>query len=167
MTEQRTLDGQLEVKEMPAFALACIGHTGAYQGDSALFGRLFGKLAQWAGPRGLLGPDAKLITVYHDNPDVTDAEKLRISVGVSVPEETPVEGEIGKMTIPAGTYAFARFELAADEFGDAWDAVYSGWLPESGYQPTDGHCYEQYHNDPEQHPEHKMVVSICVPVKPL
>ena len=167
MTGQGKLGGQVEVREEPTFTLAYLRHTGPYQGDSELFGRLFGKLAQWAGPRGLLGPDAKLITVYHDNPDLTQADKLRISVGVSVPEDTPVDGEIGKMPILGGTYAFARFELAADEFGDAWDAVFSGWLPESGYQPADGLCYEHCHNDPEQHPEHKMDVSICVPVKPL
>ena len=106
-----------------------------------------------------------MVTIYHDDPGVTDAGKLRISVGVSVPDDTPVEGEIGKMTIAGGAYAFARFELDVEQYGDAWDAVFSGWLPESGYQPTDGVCYEQYHNDANEHPEHKCDVSICVPVK--
>jgi AraC family transcriptional regulator len=45
--------------------------------------------------------------------------------------------------------------------------VFRGWLPDSGYQPTDGVCYEQYLNDPAQHPEHLCIVNICVPVKPL
>jgi len=31
----------------------------------------------------------------------------------------------------------------------------------------DGVCYEQCHNDAEEHPERKCDVSICVPVKPL
>ncbi len=167
MNDQPALSGHIEVREEPAFTVAYIRHTGAYQGNAELFGRLFGKLMQWAGPRGLLRPDTRIITVYHDNPDLTDDDKLRISVGISVPEDTPVSGEIGAMTIPGGTYAFGRFEIASDEYGAAWDAVFSGWLPESGYQPADGLCYEQYHNDPEQHPEHKMDVSICVPVRPL
>lgn len=71
------------------------------------------------------------------------------------------------MTISGGTYALARFELGPDEYAAAWDAVFSGWLPESGYQPADGLCYELYHNDPKEHPAHKSIVSICVPVKPL
>jgi AraC family transcriptional regulator len=78
-----------------------------------------------------------------------------------------VDGEVGRMVIPAGTWAIAGFELAEDEYPAAWDAVFSGWLPDSGYQPTDGACYEQYLNDPAQHPEHKCIVNICVPVKPL
>ncbi len=165
MAEQEKLKAQIEVREEPAFTVAYVRHTGPYQGDGELFGRLFGRLMQWAGPRGLLGPETKMVTIYHDDPGVTDAGKLRISVGVSVPDDTPVEGEIGKMTIAGGAYAFARFELDVEQYGDAWDAVFSGWLPESGYQPTDGVCYEQYHNDANEHPEHKCDVSICVPVK--
>ena len=28
-------------------------------------------------------------------------------------------------------------------------------------------CFEICHNDPKEHPEHKHIVDICVPVKPL
>lgn len=167
MAEHDKLEAQIEVREEPAFTVAYVRHTGPYQGDAELFGTLFGRLMTWAGPRGLLGPETKIITVYHDDPGVTDADKLRISVGVSVPDDTPVDGEVGTLTIAGGAYAFARFELDVDQYGDAWDAVFSGWLPESGYQPADGVCYEQYHNDANEHPEHKCDVSICVPVKPL
>jgi AraC family transcriptional regulator len=167
MTEDGKIAARVEVKDVPAFTVAYVRHTGPYQGDGELFGALFGKLMQWAGPRGLVGPQAKMVTIYHDDPGLTDHDKLRISVGVSVPDDTQVDGEIGKMLIPGGAWAIAGFEIAQEEYGAAWDAVFSGWLPDSGYQPADGVCYEQYHNDPEQHPEHKCVVSICVPVKPL
>jgi AraC family transcriptional regulator len=42
-----------------------------------------------------------------------------------------------------------------------------GWFPESGYQPGDGVCFESYLNNPEEHPEGKHIVEICIPVKPL
>ncbi len=54
-----------------------------------------------------------------------------------------------------------------NEYGDAWNAVFGGWLPESGYQPDDGPCYEGYHNNPEEHPAHQHIIGIYVPVKPL
>ena len=161
------LEARVEVKEVPAFTLAYVRHTGPYAGDSELFGRLFGKIMPWAGSHGLLGPQSRVLAVYHDNPGLTEPDKLRVSVGASVPDDTPVDGEIGKMVIPGGMWAVAGFELAEDEYPSAWDAVFSGWLPDSGYQPTDGACYEQYLNDPAQHPEHKCIVNICVPVKPL
>ncbi len=162
------LHAEVEVKEMPALSLAYVRHIGPYQGDSSLFERLFSQLMTWAGPRGLLRfPETKSVCVYHDDPKVTDEQKLRIDVCITVPEETEVEGEIGMMTVTGGRYAVARFELKGDEFQQAWNAVYGGWLPESGYQPDDGPCYELYHNDPKQHPEGKCIVDICVPVKPL
>jgi len=161
------IEARVEVREMPAFTLAYVRHTGPYAGDAELFGRLFGKIMLWAGARGLLGPQSRVVAVYHDDPGLTEPDKLRVSVGVSVPDDTQVDGEIGTMVIPGGTWAVAGFELTDDDYAAAWDAVFCGWLPDSGYQPTDGVCYEQYLNDPAQHPEHKSVVDICVPVKPL
>ena len=72
------------------------------------------------------------------------------------------------MAISGGKYAMARFELSdSSEYEKAWDTVFGVWLPDSGFQPADGPCYELYHNDPKEHPEHKHVVDICLPVKPL
>ena len=158
----------VEVKDMPEMHVAYVRHIGPYKGDQALFARLFNKLMAWAGPRGLLRfPETKVLTVYYDNPDITDERKLRTDACITMPEDTQAEGEIGKTTIPAGKYAIAHFEITPDQYQDAWNAVYGGWLPESGYQPEDGPCYELYLNDPKEHPEGKHLVDICVPVKPL
>jgi hypothetical protein len=64
-----------------------VRHTGPFAGDSALFGRLFGQLARWAGPRGLLGEDALFLTMAHDDERVPEPER-RISVCLTVPSET-------------------------------------------------------------------------------
>lgn len=168
MKAESPLHADVEVKEMPDLHVAYIRHVGPYAGDSELFERLFQKLFTWAGPRGLLRfPETKILSVYHDTPGITDDEKLRLDVCISVPEDTEVEGEFGKTTIPGGRYATARFEIAVDQYGDAWNAVFGGWLPESGYQPADGPCFELYLNDPKEHPEGKHIFEICVPVKPL
>jgi len=158
----------VEVKEMPEFTVAYLRHIGPYAGDSALFERLFTKLFQWAGPRDLIMmPETKVMSVYHDDPEVTPEDKLRMSVCISVPEDTKVDGEIGKMKVPGGKFAVAHFEVMADEYGEAWNALMGGWLPESGYQPDDRLCYEMYLNSPKDHPEGKHIVDICLPVKPL
>jgi AraC family transcriptional regulator len=158
----------VEVKEMPDLHVAYVRHIGPYKGDLELFERLFNRLMTWAGPRGLLRfPETQILIIYHDNPEITDESKLRTDCCLTVPGDTTVEGEIGKAVIPAGKYAFAHFEINPDQYQDAWDTVYGGWLPESGYQPADGPCYELYVGDPKQHPEGKHVVDICIPVKPL
>lgn len=159
---------QVEVRDMPELYLAYVRHIGPYKGDVELFEGLFNRLMAWAGPRDLLRfPETQMLSVYHDDPNVTDETKLRTSACITVPKDTPVDGEIGYMTIPAGKYAAARFELAVDQYEDAWDSVCGVWLPESGYQPDDGPTYELYLNDPKEHSENKCIVEIVIPVKPL
>ena len=160
---------KVEVKEMPELHVAYVRHIGPYKGNSELFEGLFDKLMKWAGPRDLLRfPETKVLAVYHDDPNITDEEKLRTSACITVPEDAHVEDEVGKMTVPGGKFAVARFELTgSEEYEEAWDIVYGGWLPESGYQPDNRLCYELYQNDPKEHPEGIHIVDICVPVKPL
>ncbi|MBL7033574.1 MAG: GyrI-like domain-containing protein [Candidatus Delongbacteria bacterium] len=162
------MQSKVEVKQMPSLSLAYVRHIGPYQGDSDLFAGLFNRLMTWAGPRGLLRfPETKSLCVYHDDPKITAGENLRTDVCITVPEDTEVSGEVGFSALKGGRHAFARFEVKGEEFQQAWDAVYGGWLPESGYQPGEGACYEIYHNNPQEHPEGKCIVDICVPVKPL
>jgi AraC family transcriptional regulator len=164
----KQIDADIEVKEMPNFHVAYIRHIGPYAGDAALFESLFGKLFKWAGPRDLLRfPETQVMAVYHDSPDITDEDKLRLSVCITVPEDTKVEGEVGKMVVPGGKFVVGRFEINGDEYPHAWYTVMAGWMPESGWQPDDRLCYELYHNDPKEHPENKHILDICVPVKPL
>jgi AraC family transcriptional regulator len=71
------------------------------------------------------------------------------------------------MEIPGGKYAVAKFEILPNQYADAWNMVYGGWLPQSGYQPDDRPCFELYLNDPKTHPEGKHIFEIYAPVKPL
>ncbi|WP_148449835.1 AraC family transcriptional regulator [Gorillibacterium timonense] len=158
----------VEVKDLPDMTVAYFRYVGPYQGDSQLFERLHGTLHQWAGPRGLVRyPETQSLVIYHDSPEITDENKLRISVCLTVPEDTQISGEVGKLTIPAGRYALARYVLGADEFQQAWSWVYGEWLPASGYTTDDRPCFEWYHGSPEDHPEGKFTLDICVPVRPL
>lgn len=159
----------VEVKIIPETTVAYIRYIGPYKGDAALFERLFNKLFKWAGPRDLVRfPETRLLVVYHDDPDITAVNKLRVSACITVPADTKQEGEIGRMTIPTGKYAITLFELSASEYQQAWDWVYGSWLPLSGYVPDDRPCFELYHfNGNDRRSKDKNTVEICVPVKPL
>jgi AraC family transcriptional regulator len=158
----------LEIKQLDDMYVAYVRHIGPYAGDSELFAKLYEKLFSWAGPRGLAGQkDMKCLNIYHDNPEITDEKKLRVSVCMTVPEKTEVDGEIGKMKVEGGKYAVARFALAQDEFQSAWNYLFGDWLPNSGYQPDDRLCFEMCLNDPKDDPDGNFLVDICIPVKPL
>jgi len=159
------LNKSVEVKELPKMTVAYIRHIGPYKGDEKLFEKLWNKLFTWAGPRGLIGgPNFKSLIIYHDDPNVTLEDKLRMSICITVPKETKIDGEIGKMEIEAAKYVIARFEVTASEFQQAWEWIYGQWFPSSGYQPDDKPCFEMY---PEEPKNGKFIVDICVPVKPI
>lgn len=156
------------IKELPEQTVAYVRHIGPYQGDADLFGRLTDKLFKWAGPRDLLKfPETQYLIIYHDSPEITEESKLRTSVCITIPEDTEVAGEVGKMKVAGGKYALARFELAPPEYADAWKWVYGTWLPKSGFVPADGPPFELYHDVGECQSKGKCTVDICVPLKPL
>lgn len=162
-TRRITMKKNVEIKEMPAMNVIYCRHVGQFD----QIGKAYEKLFKWAGPRGLLQfPETKGLTYYHDDPKVTNIEKLRQSACITVKGDVKTEGEIGKMTILGGKYFVSHFEISAMEFQQAWDSACL-WLSESGYQPADESPYELYHNNHEEHPQKKFIVDICIPVKPL
>lgn len=153
----------VEVKEMPEMKAVYCRHIGPFH----LIGHAYEKVFKWAMPRGLFTPNvSKSATVTHDDPSVTELDKIRQSACIIVEEDVKVDGEIGKLTIPGGLYAVGHFELGISDFEKAWNTMCQ-WFTESGYQQGDGCTYELYHNDYTTHPEKKHIVDICIPVKPL
>ncbi len=160
---------RINTKIHKEITVAYIRYTGSYKGDAELFKNLYKKLFTWAIPRDLVDPAcAESYVVYHDSINITESDKLRVSVCVEVPEHTKVNGEFGKMKLTGGKYINARFRLGPADYAHAWSWIFRHYLPSSGYQPDDRFCFEFY-------PVQKAVnstalmctVNICVPVKPL
>ncbi len=149
--------------KLPRRFLAYEENVGPYKENPALFEKLFTKVMSWAGPKGLLNnPKLESIAIYHDDPDQVPEEKQRISVGFTVPEDTVTEGDIKMMEIPEGEFVVGSFELLPNEYGQAWMQMME-FMNDEQLIPA-GIMYESYKNDPDQHPEGKHVVDICVGV---
>jgi AraC family transcriptional regulator len=157
----------VEVKQLPSMSVAYLRHVGPFQNNPGLFAGLFGRICAWGGARGLLGPGTQFLSIYHDNPEVTEAQKLRLDVAITVPEDTKVDGEVCRQVLPGGMYAVTRVRIRPEQYGEAWDALMGGWFPSSGYQPDERPCFEISLNDPAKDPEGMHEVEICEPVKPL
>lgn len=158
----------VEIEQSPDHHIAYVRHIGAYAGLTEVFAELFGRLMRWAGPRGLVErPDAQILAVYHDNPELTEDNKLRVDACVTVPPGTEVSGEVGYRTIQGGTQAVGHFALAGDEYHLGWHALVGGWLPSSGFEPDDRLCYERYPVEPEPREDGRTPVDICIPVRPM
>lgn len=157
---------QVSVRTLAPRTIAYLRHRGPYKGDTALFRRLFEKLFAWAGPRGLVHPEMQYLSLMQDNPNLTPASHQMLEVALVVPAGTTASGEIGVRSLEGGRYATARVHVPIEEYAAQWDALVGDWLPGSGYQPDHRPALEFYLNNPDEDPEGKYHVEICLPVKP-
>ncbi|MCP4305961.1 MAG: AraC family transcriptional regulator [bacterium] len=157
----------VQVVEVPSLEVAYVRRTGRYQGLGEFFADIFSRLMTWAGPRELVNDDSWVLAVYHDNPSITDDEKLRVSACIDVPAATSAAGEIGRMRLPGGQCAVARFELGETDYSKAWFALAGGWLPDSGYEPDDRLPFERFPIGVSTTSPDKEIVDIYLPVRPL
>lgn len=154
----------VEIRELPALRVAYVRHLGAYAGKSEVFAELFARLRQWAGPRGLLTPESRFVSIAHDHPDITDEDKLRLSVCLPIPEGVEPSHDVNAMDLPGGAFAVARVEVATSDIPAAWQAI-SDWVARNGYAGDDRPCYEVIVTSPREHPEGKHVLELRVPVR--
>lgn len=146
-----------------------VRYTGSYQGLAAAFPGMMERLYTFTISQNLLHPGmTKILTVYHDNLEMTDEAQLRTSLCMTIPETAIIQenNDIGCMSI-SGRYAVGHFELAQNEYAAAWQYMYGDWLPDSGCQPRDALPFEVYVSDPTTNPGGKQFVDIYLPIEPL
>lgn len=157
---------KVEEKYLHDMHIAYVRHIGFYAGDPKLFQSLHKKLMKWAEPAGVVNySETKDVVIYHDSLGITENDKLRISVGITIPKNTKVAGEIGSLCISKGRYISCSFEVHNNEYGKAWTQVFRSILPQRGLQPNDGYCFELYPSNCYNTEKNSTSVDICVPIK--
>ena len=157
----------VNLEQLPHTEVAYVRYTGRYQGLGEVFTELYARLVRWAEPRGFVAAGTPMFNVYHDDPSLTDDDRLRVSVCLPVPADVPPEGDIGRMALAAGPVAVGRFELGVTDYPAAWYAMAGGWMPDSGYEPDDRMPFERFIVGRQARREGAEVVDIGTPVRPL
>jgi len=156
----------VEVKILPETRIAYTRHTGVYAGNSKLFNTLYKRVLNWGRSLKLINyPATKNIIVYHDPMEISPRAKLRISVGITIKDDVPTQGAIGKMSIAKGRYIFCKFKLKADEYRQAWNKIYREVIPQRGLQPREGQCLEFYSHNCYDKQSKKTTVEMVVPIE--
>lgn len=128
--------------------------------------RLFSTLFDYAKLHDLLIPgETRVMTLYHDNPFITDEKNLRTSVAMSVPAGLEVvdSDEIGILII-SGKFAVGHFELASGEYPEAWKYMYQ-WLFSSTKKARDSFPFEMYITDPPRNFKDRSFTDIYIPIE--
>jgi AraC family transcriptional regulator len=143
-----------------------IRYTGAFSGNSKLFAGLHEQLLDELNKEAVSWrQDAGFFVVYHDSAGITEERQLRISYGVLADSGKNSDSILGSFIIEKNYYLIAEFLLDNDEYGKAWSTLYRDILPDSGYEPVDGYCFENYADDCYDSQTGKTLVRIGIPVR--
>jgi AraC family transcriptional regulator len=151
---------KVEIVRRPALRVAAVQHVGSY----ARISEAFARLGRIAGQAGLIGRDASMIAVYHDDPAATPEAQLRSGAGVTVSEHSPLPEGLVEIRIPAGRYATVTHRGPYATLGDTWARLMGEWLPRSGERLADGASYELYRNDPTTTAPEQLLTDLFIPL---
>ncbi len=153
---------EVTIRDEPALRLACLPHRGKYEA----IGTVYDRLLAWAGPRGLVTPEARCIALYHDDPHSVPEKDLRSDAGITV--AAGVEGSEGVriVELPPTRAAVLVFKGPYAELEAAYTWLYREWLPGSGEEPGDQPAREDYLNDPRSLPPSEWLTAVMIPLAP-
>jgi AraC family transcriptional regulator len=120
----------------------------------------------YMGAKGYLGPEAMMLGLCHDDPEVTPPDKIRYDACLTVEEDFRPEGEIGVQTIAGGEYAVTTHHGPYAELAETYAKLYGQWMPRHGFMPRSAPCFEVYLNDPEATEPEELLTDIYAPVEP-
>ena len=137
--------------------------TGAY--NDLDFSGTFAKLWGFVKEHKLFSAGIEHIGIYHNDPKVTEAEKLHSDVCLVIQKPVDPRGEIGVKEIQGGKYAVFSYQGPYSNLRAVYDTIFAKWLPESGCKLRSVPIFEKYCNDPTRTRPEKLKTEIYVPVQ--
>lgn len=132
------------IKTLPDLHLAYIRHTGSYSKVEKAFQRLM----LWAASHFVLKLKPTTLGIVHDNPDLTEEDKIRFDACVLLTKPIKPKNEIGFKTIRGGKYAVFRYRGAYNNFYEVYDYIYNICLFENKWELSDRPALEWYVKSP-------------------
>jgi len=157
------LNIETEVKEYPDRQIAYVRLSGAYM--TLDFCGTWQKLWAFVKEQNLYSEGIEHICIYHDDPKVTEPDKLRTYVCLVLPKTAEPKGEVGVKQLPAAKYLIFRYKGSYEHLKSVYDTIYLHLIPESGYRPLDAPGYEKYLNNPANTAPEELVTEIHIPIE--
>ncbi|WP_230469873.1 AraC family transcriptional regulator [Lujinxingia vulgaris] len=157
---QAPLDVQL--RHRPATPVIMLRHWGPY----LEIGPAFNRLLDWALERGADPESIELLGAYHDDPEITAAQKLRSDACVVHPGDWVGDGELVASELPGGTFAVVVHRGPYETLFKTYLRLIGQWLPNSGYEASAEPLLERYLNHPAHTPPEDLLTEVWARLQP-
>ena len=128
--------------------------------------KLFNELFDFATKNNLVDPQkTKVLTMYNDNPFITEEKNLRTTIAMTVPSHVEIieSGNICVSSI-SGKFGVGHFDMSAKEYEQAWQYMYQEWLFKDESQIRDAVPFELYVAEPPKNMKDKSLTDIYIPI---
>lgn len=149
------------IRQIDEQRVAFIRHIGPY----AECGPAWEKLCAWAGPRGLLGPNVRMLGLCHDDPQVTPPDQIRYDACIVVDDSFEPDGEVEVQTIAGGEYAVTLHAGPYENLSQTYMELCGQWIPSHGREMRSAPDFEVYLNDPQTTAPEDLLTEIYVPLE--
>lgn len=152
-----------KIKEIKEKKVIYIRSLGNYGGLST--GETWTRLWDFIKQKKLFSFGMESLGLSHDDPNITDEEKLRYDACVTIKKDVDPEGEVGVKTIAGGKYAIFKYKGSYSNLGHVYNYIYRNWLPSTNYELDDRPCFDKYINNPGKTKAEKLKTHIYIPLK--
>lgn len=153
---------QPKIKELKPKQVIYVNSIGAYDGKGTE--EAWEAVCKFVENQRLFGRATEFIGISHDDPNVTDAKKLRYDACLSISNNISPQGRIGVKTVEGGKYAMFLHKGPYSGFRELYDYIYGVWLPDSKYELRDVPCFEKYLNSPDKTEPENLKTEVYIPV---
>ena len=156
----------ITTEELSNQRIIYIRFRGSYGEFRKQIGKLFKELFDFATKNDLIVQnETKVLTMYDDNPFITQEKKLRTSVAMTIPQEAQVieSGNVCESSI-SGKFGVGHFEMNAKQYGEAWQYMYQEWLFKDKAKSRDAVPFELYVTEPPKNMKDTSLTDIYIPI---
>lgn len=152
-----------KVMDIPTKKAIYLKLTGIY--GSLDFSGSWQRLWQFVKENKLYSFGMEHIAIYYDDPKVTENEKLRTDICLTIKKDIKPQGEIGVKEIIGGKFIMFLYKGSYEHLDAVYDTIYSRLLPETNFRLRNTHGFEKYLNHPGNTKPEKLKTEIYIPVE--
>jgi AraC family transcriptional regulator len=163
LPKQGNINMNVNIKNIKARRLAVVEH----RGDPQKVGDSVNKLIYWAKsqPINVKPSPGEAFGFAYNDPYTTPANEFSFDLGITVPDQLTIKGDVVEKHLPAGRYAVAVHKGSREKIGDTVYALYRDWLPNSGEELGDLPCIFCYYNFEHEVAETELVTECWLLLK--
>jgi len=155
----------VELKPIEVLYVRRVGEYNKVAGDAweVLMSFAYGQKIKYK--KNLMGKNAMMFGIGHDDPNITSENELRYDACISYDDKSvKPEGEIGVKTIEGGKYVNYLHKGAYDGLKESYQKLMD-WIIENGYTMADKPPFEKYLNrDPRRTKPENLKTEIYIPI---